>query len=188
MPPDVNLKSLDAPDTTPGTPTTIRATINNREAVVPLFGPAACGGVVGSSQGHKTEVSIEVRDPGGAVVHDTTETVCAPGEQVGNDVDVLTEFTPEEAGEYTVRASTRVLSHDRDSDSAGPVALTVESEAGDLPDSTSPGGGLDFDPTDSDGDSPLDIGPDLPNTDVVLGVVVLALLAWALSSAEGILP
>jgi len=189
MPPNVNVRSLEAPATTPGTPTTITAEINNRELVTPLLGPATCGG----NTGHKTEVTVEVRDPAGAVVFEEAKTICAEGDSLGNEQTVPFEFTPSTDGEHTVRASTRVIGHEIDSDSAGPASLTIESDAGDLPDSSGGGGGpgLDYDPGDFSGDGDggglLDVGPDLPSSDLIIGLVVLALAAWALSSAEGII-
>lgn len=183
MPPNVNIRSLEAADTAAGTPAQVTVEVNNLETVTPLLGPATCGGVVGSSQGHKTEVSIEVRDSAGRVIDESSQEVCAPGEQIGNEVTVEFDVETGETGEYTVTAATRVLGHERESDTRGPVSFNV-GDVGDLPGSDGGGAGLPELP-DPGGENPLgDLG--LPSGDTLVLVAGLLAVAWLADSAEGI--
>ena len=185
MPPNVNIRSLEAADTAAGTPAQFTVEVNNRETVTPLFGPAACGGVIGSSQGHKTEVSIEVRDSAGRVIDESSQEVCAPGEQIGNEVTVEFDAETGDPGEHTGTAATRVGRNELESDTAGPVSFDVADDAGDLPSSDGGGGaGLPDLPDPGDNDSPLDLG--LPSGKALVAVAALLAVAWLADSAEGI--
>jgi hypothetical protein len=191
MPPNVNIRSLDAGDTAAGTPAQVTVEVNNRETVAPLFGRASCNDF--QAKATRTEVSIEVRDGSGQVVETASKEVCAPVEGLSNEVNVEFDADTGDPGEHTVTAATRVVGNELESDTAGPVSFDVADDAGDLP--SSDGGGEDdqfnlddrIPGGDGDGDGPLDIGPDLPSTDLIIGLVVLGLAAWALSSAEGII-
>lgn len=191
--PDVKVKDLSVQgDSAPGTAASVEVVVNNRELVTPLLGPAVCG----NATGHKTEVTLTVTDASGRTVETETETVCAEGDSIGNEETV--QFSPvlDSAGDYSVRASTRVIGKDRDSDTAGPVSLTVSS-AGDLGGSAGESDESDGsnrwdwseDGDSGGGDNPLDFGPDLdglPSGKVVLGVIALFGIAWLASSTASV--
>ena len=197
--PDIRIKTLDVDGpTTPGTPVPVSVKVNNAELLPPYGGDAACStDGNGTANGHRTEVSIEVRSALGSVVTSETKTICAPND-VGSNEPVV-EFSPtvDSAGSYTVRAEVQVPTFDAPSDTAAPVGFEAVENVADLPDETgeSPGSGDSggilpprFRGDGSNNSSGLNLGLGFGSVDVVLGLVALLAIAWLADSAADIAP
>ncbi|MFC7069489.1 hypothetical protein [Halobaculum lipolyticum] len=177
-----------------GDPFEVSVQVNNRElhgwGNGPLAGPHACihtGPGGDEVPGHEATVAVQILR-GGTVVDSSERTVCAPVEGGGvPDPRKSFTFTLDEPGAYDVRATVSP----EDGAPSDTVTRTVNvDETGNAPpaddggnESGGPFGGDDG-PSNpfggGGGSNPLG----LPNANVVLALVALALVAWLASSAS----
>ncbi|MFC6785089.1 hypothetical protein ACFQFH_20100 [Halobaculum halobium] len=175
-----------------GVPIPIRVGVNNNETAAFSWEEKTCN--TGGEYGHKTDVTLVIRDAAGEKVFDETVRECVPRNRVGQmlGANAAVEFDPElPAGEYTVEATVSVIKEER-THSSTPRSLTVEEDSSALPGGDDPGGSNPFggggdDQSDDGGNNPFGGSGDalgLPNSKVVLALVALLAIAWLANSAS----
>ncbi|WP_435062387.1 hypothetical protein [Halobaculum sp. EA56] len=172
--------------------------VNNRETFGwgngPLAAPNACmyqGPNGDRVPGHEATVEVQILR-GGTVVDSGERTTCAPVEGGGvPDPQETFSFTLDEPGAYDVRAT--VSPHGPEGGApSDTVTRTIHvEETGNAPPADDGGnedGGLFGGGSGTDGSNPFATGGSnplgLPNTDIVLALIALALVAWLASSAS----
>jgi len=180
-----------------GQPVPVDVVVNNNETVALAWNGKTCDtdGVT-NARGHKTDVTLTVRDASGEEVYEETTRECVPVNEPSTALsgNARVSFRPElPAGDYTVEATVSVINEDR-SHSGSTRSLTVEESTGALPDGDDPGGS---NPWGGGGDDQSEDGPengggdpfgqffgDVGNSQVILAIAALALVAWLANSAS----
>lgn len=199
---DVRVRRLEFEGPAPANqPFPIQVVVNNLETTAASWQENTCSD---PQPGHRTDVTVVVRDGAGNEVYSETKRRCIPRnrvfEMLGGNARV--EFRPElDPGEYVVEAQVSVINESR-THSASPRSLTVSGSADSIPSGDDPGGGDPFggggDDQSDDGGSPFsgnggggdplgDFGLGIGTSNVLVGVIVLALLAWLASSTSEVI-
>jgi len=171
-----------------GRPFPIHVGVNNNETAAFSWEEKTCN--VGGEYGHKTDVTLTVRDAAGEAVFQETKRRCVPRNRVGQmlGANAQVTFEPElPAGDYTAKATVSVIQEER-THSSTPRSLTVTEDTDDLaggddPGGSNPWGGGGDDQSADGGDSENPFGGgdnplNLPNPDILLAV------AWLANSAS----
>jgi len=171
-------------------PIPVTVGVNNNETVAFSWEEKTCN--VNGEYGHKTDVTLTIRDASVEEVFEETERRCVPRNRVGQmmGANATVTFRPElPAGEYTVEATVSVVTEER-THSGSTRSLTIEEDSSALPGGDDPGGSNPFggggdDQSDDGGDGSNPFGgSSLPNPDILLAVVALLAIAWLANSAS----
>lgn len=185
---DLRVHHLETRGSQPaGQPFPVTVALNNLETVAITFQDQTC--VENGEPGHKALVTLTVRGPDGAEAYSETKRTCIPRNRVGQmgGPNKRVTFEPEisATGTHTVTATVEAVNAaGYDSSDPETVEITGTDSIDDA--DNGGGGGIDWTPpggTNDGGDSPLGL-PSGGDIDVLVGIVVLALVAWLASSAS----